>query len=304
MYISIGSIIIDDIVLPDGTTQWGMFGGGSTHAIVGMKVWAEEVGIAAWVGNNLPPAMEADLARHFDLSGVIRRDLPTPRAWQLFEADGRRVEVFRTDMSTFVKNSPGPDDLPDAYWRARGVHFQNDVLNNFPLWVDRFHANGSGPVVWEPWGELAVPQNRMMFGECMALVDAVSPNLIEGQTLTGLQDAEEVAHALVEDGARLVVLRLGAEGSLCMDARGRMARIPAVRVERIVDVTGAGNAYCGGFLVGLAETGDLVQAACMGAVSASFSLTQFGALYPLDGVRQRARARLADLLPLVQKKGF
>ncbi len=40
--------------------------------------------------------------------------------------------------------------------------------------------------------------------------------------------------------------------------------------EPIVDVTGAGNAYCGGFVVGLARSGDLLQAGCSGAVSASF----------------------------------
>ncbi|HEY9086820.1 MAG TPA: PfkB family carbohydrate kinase [Anaerolineaceae bacterium] len=304
MYISIGSIIIDDIILPDGQTKWGVFGGGSTHAIVGMKVWADSVGISAWAGTNFPPEMEADLARHFDLTGVIRRDLPTARAWQLFEEDGRRVEVFRTDMSTFVKNSPGPDELPAAYWRASGIHFQNDVLNRFSEWIDRFRSNGSGPILWEPWGELAVPEKRQVFNEAMALVDVVSPNLLEGQTLTGLQDAETIARALLDDGAKMVALRMGADGSLVMDERGRMARVPAAPVEKIVDVTGAGNAYCGGFLVGYAETGDMVQAACMGAVSASFALGQFGALYPFEGVRERARAALANLRALVQAKDF
>src|SRR5262249_30927918 len=62
-----------------------------------------------------------------------------------------------------------------------------------------------------------------------------------------------------------------------------------------VDVTGAGNAYCGGFLVGLAETGDLGQAGRYGAVSASFALEQFGAVFPLEGLRARAEQRLEAL---------
>jgi sugar/nucleoside kinase (ribokinase family) len=66
-------------------------------------------------------------------------------------------------------------------------------------------------------------------------------------------------------------------------------------VEKIVDVTGAGNAYCGGFLVGLAETGDLAQAGRYGAVSASFALAQFGAMFPLDDLRDRAEQRLSIL---------
>jgi ribokinase len=70
--------------------------------------------------------------------------------------------------------------------------------------------------------------------------------------------------------------------------------VPAVPVAGIVDVTGAGNAYCGGFLVGLAETGDLGQAGRYGAVSASFALEQFGATFALEGLRARAEQRLCS----------
>ncbi len=39
MHISISSVIIDDIVLPDGTTYMAILGGGGTHAAMGMRVW-------------------------------------------------------------------------------------------------------------------------------------------------------------------------------------------------------------------------------------------------------------------------
>lgn len=297
MYISIGSIIIDDIVLPDGETRMGMFGGGSTHAIAGMKVWADEVGISAWVGHNLPAEMEAELRRSFDLAGVVRRDLPSPRAWQLFETDGKRTEIFRTDMQAFIQNSPRPEELPEHYWSAQGVHYQNDVYR-LPEWLEKFRAHGSGPVLWEPWGEVTIPENRGLFRELMPLVDAVSPNLLEAQNLTGLKDAKAIAGALLEDGARMVVLRMGAQGSLSMDRTGQVVRVPPAPPARIVDVTGAGNAFCGGFVVGLAQTGSLLQAACMGSVSASFTLEQFGAMYAFENIRARAAERLAALLPL------
>lgn len=297
MYISIGSIIVDDIVLPDGVTHMGMFGGGSTHAIAGMRVWTEEVGISAWVGYNLPVEMETELARNFDLSGVVRRDLPSPRAWQLFETDGKRIEIFRTDMQEFIRNSPRPEEMPEQFWRAKGVHYQNDIAR-LPQWLEKFRAYGSGPVLWEPWGEITIAENRGQFRELMPLVDAVSPNLLEAQNLTGLQGAEAIAEALLHDGANMVVLRMGAEGSLSMDRSGKVVRVPPALPARIVDVTGAGNAFCGGFVVGLAETGSMLQAACMGAVSASFTLEQFGALYPFENIGARARERLNALLPL------
>ncbi len=56
---------------------------------------------------------------------------------------------------------------------------------------------------------------------------------------------------------------------------GRALPRPAVPAT-IVDVTGGGNAYIGGFLVGLGEGLGVVDAAARAAVSASFTLEQFG----------------------------
>jgi 2-dehydro-3-deoxygluconokinase len=83
--------------------------------------------------------------------------------------------------------------------------------------------------------------------------------------------------ALLHFGAPAAALRMGAAGSLVATAAERRT-IPALPVETIVDATGAGNAYCGGLAVGLAETGDLFQAAeCYAVVSAARALRQFGA---------------------------
>jgi sugar/nucleoside kinase (ribokinase family) len=291
LYISIGSVIVDDIVLPDGKTYMGMFGGGSTHAIAGMRVWADQVGLVSWVGDNFPDDMKALLQQEFDLRGVVRRHLATPRAWQVFEWDNKRTEIFRTSMDEFVFNSPKPAELPLEYNGAAGVHLQCEV-HHFHEWVNLLRGHGTRVIVWEPWGELCTQSNRAIFRELMPLVDAISPNLLEAKCLTGQEEPVAIAQAMLEDGARLVALRMGAEGSLVMGKDFQPVRIPAVQVEKIVDVTGAGNAYCGGFVVGLAETGDPLQAGCWGAVSGSFALEQFGALYPFEGVRSKALQRL------------
>ncbi len=54
MFFSIGSVIIDDIVLPDGQTRMGVLGGGATHAATGLRVWSDRVGVCAAVGRNFP----------------------------------------------------------------------------------------------------------------------------------------------------------------------------------------------------------------------------------------------------------
>jgi ribokinase len=60
-------------------------------------------------------------------------------------------------------------------------------------------------------------------------------------------------------------------------------------------VTGAGDSFCGGFMVGLATTGDPIRAALYGTVSASFAIEGYGALYALGADSTEARRRLVYL---------
>jgi len=295
MFVSIGPVVIDDIVLPDGQTRMGVLGGGATHAAMGMRVWSERVTLLATLGRDVPEADRRRLTRAFDLRSPPRRDAPSPRAWQLYEHDGRRTHVDRTDGDLFMAMCPRPDELPTEYASARGARLECDAPDPLREWMARLRAAGCGHILWEPWNVFCRPESRTVFDELAPLLDVVSPNLLQARRLTGLEDPRQILTALLAVGVRVVVLRMGAAGSLVAGQDEGPVAVPAVPVARVVDVTGAGNAYCGGFLVGLAETGDLEQAGRYGAVSASFALEQFGAVYPLEGLRARAERRLSAL---------
>jgi len=68
---------------------------------------------------------------------------------------------------------------------------------------------------------------------------------------------------------------------------------------RVVDTTGAGDSFCGGFMVGLSETGNPVRAAMYGTVSASFAIEGYGALYALGAALAETQARLEHLEQLM-----
>ena len=73
-------------------------------------------------------------------------------------------------------------------------------------------------------------------------------------------------------------VKLGGEGSIICDARtGEISRVPAYPA-RVVDTTGAGDGYCGGFLAGLVAGRPLAECAAMGTVSASYVIEACGAL--------------------------
>jgi len=291
-YLSIGNIIIDDIILPDGTKKMGILGGGLTHAAMGIRVWTDRVGLISSVGADFEPGWIDLLGSYFDLSGLRTFErAPTPRAWQVFDEDGTRHETFQTDFEKMKVHIPKPDQIPTAYDDLIGVHLHCPP-EEVGQWVPPLRERNCRVILWEPWDEFCQPVNREQFMWNAQQVDVVSPNLREARKLTGLDDPVKIVHQLKAYGARMVVVRMAEAGSLLLDSRGDLYQIPAFPAEHIIDVTGAGNAYCGGFVYGLATTQDPKQAGWYGGVSASLALQQFGALYPLDDINARAQSRL------------
>jgi sugar/nucleoside kinase (ribokinase family) len=284
-YVCVGGIIIDDIVFPDGETRMGVLGGGTVHAAAGMLIWDQRPGIASRVGYDLPDSARQRLERDFDLRGLVRLDLPQARAWQLFEWDGRRTEIFRVDEVAPFLYGVTPEEMAAAYRAVKGVHLLRDA-DDLPHWRAIFPA---ATILWEPGQAFMVAENAEAFRAGLAHIDIVSPNLLEAQQVYGLTGPAALVGAMLDDGARIAALRMGEAGSL-VGARDRdvLLRVPAVPVPEIVDQTGAGNTYCGAFLVGWLETGDLRQAAGYGAVAASFALEVIGvADPPADMVARR-----------------
>jgi sugar/nucleoside kinase (ribokinase family) len=76
--------------------------------------------------------------------------------------------------------------------------------------------------------------------------------------------------------------------------------LPAVPVAAVVDHTGAGNAYCGGFLVGWVKTQDLRTAACYAGVAASFTLEVIGVPEPPADLEQVRAERYQWLVERVK----
>jgi sugar/nucleoside kinase (ribokinase family) len=276
-YVTFSNLIIDDIVLSDGRTFMNKLGGAGTHALVGMRVWSDQLGYVATIGPDFEPALRETLTRFgVDLEGCVEREgYRTARAWQLFEPDERRIEIFRTDLEEFRRCQPTFDDLPASYLQARGFHLQWGTLEELGEAVEALReANPQVCLVWEP-SPPHLDQPRAQFERVLQQVDLFSPDFGEAAEITGESTPEAAIDTLLEWGTPLVALRQGARGSIVRTALGEGWRVPAVPAT-IVDVTGAGNSYCGGFLAGLGEGLEPLEAALRATVSAGFALEQFG----------------------------
>jgi ribokinase len=110
--------------------------------------------------------------------------------------------------------------------------------------------------------------------------DYMTPNETEVELLTGIQvasleDAERAADALLARGVRNAIITLGAQGALVKNASVRQ-HVSAFNAGAVVETTGAGDAFNGGFAVALAENMDIVQAARFGCAVAGISVTRPG----------------------------
>lgn len=112
---------------------------------------------------------------------------------------------------------------------------------------------------------------------CMPHIDLFLPSYDEAMELSGERDPVVIADLFLRMGVQTVIIKLGADG--CLIRRGGETwRIPGFHVKEVLDTTGAGDAFCAGFLTGvtlglsLPECGRManaVGALCVSGVGAS-----------------------------------
>ncbi|MEM6634381.1 MAG: ribokinase [Pseudomonadota bacterium] len=117
--------------------------------------------------------------------------------------------------------------------------------------------------------------------DMLSLCDFVTPNESEVEALTGLQvetpdDAARAAAALIAKGVGAAIITLGEKGALYKDDQMEL-HVPAFTAGPVVETTGAGDAFNGGFAAALAEGADPVSAVRFGSAVAGISVTRAGA---------------------------
>jgi len=273
-YFSLGGLILDDVVFPDGQTAMSILGGSGAYAVAGMRLWSSQVGLFARVG----PDFGLDLLSPLDLAvnAVQINALPTPRAWQLYEEDGTRTQVSRiSDDDWWAQLTPTPNDLPPLAG-VQGVHMPLRGRDVEPEVVTTLTEAGVKlclePIVHEKTSDW----QRKIILDCLRYAEIFSPGVTDAHLLLGERPVAELMTMFAKLGPRLVALRQGADGSLVYERdSGRYWQVPAAQAN-VVDVTGGGNAYCGGFLVGWLEHADVKQAAARAAVGAAITIEQIG----------------------------
>lgn len=124
---------------------------------------------------------------------------------------------------------------------------------------------------------LGIKQDKMAerLLPAMPYLDYFMPNLEEAQMISGLSDLDELCDFFLEAGAKNVVLKMGARGSLIKNQQGLRLRVPAFKVE-VVDTTGCGDAWTGGLIAGFSRGMGIKEAAQLASACGSLVATGLG----------------------------
>ncbi len=114
----------------------------------------------------------------------------------------------------------------------------------------------------------------------LQLCNFLTPNETEAEELTGqrivsMEDAEKAVDILLARGVETVILTLGPRGALIKN-KLLLEHVPAFEAGPVVDTTGAGDAFNGGFAIALSEGQSIIEAVRFGCSVAGISVTRHG----------------------------
>jgi sugar/nucleoside kinase (ribokinase family) len=123
------------------------------------------------------------------------------------------------------------------------------------------------------------------------LVDVYKSSLDEIKVLTGQKDLKSAIKSVHDHGVETVLITLGAKGAV-LSVEKTVYNVPAYVSKRVVDPTGAGDVFIGGFLTEYVRAKDSLWCACVGSAAASLVVEGLGPTYfgEKEEIYQRAES--------------
>jgi sugar/nucleoside kinase (ribokinase family) len=269
----VGSMAFDDLELPSGDHK-NVVGGSATYSSFVASTFAP-VRVVAVVGDDFPDAtLGAMRGRGIDTVGIEHAAGKTFRWAGRYDADLIHRTTLDTQLNVFASFQPKiPSEYRDSPFLLLGnirPALQLEVLEQ----------------VRAPKLVLADTMNFWIKGEPKTLaallqrIDTLVINDEEARELSGTMNISRAARDILRRGPKRLVIKRGEHGALLFDEHGLFAA-PGFPLEDVVDPTGAGDSFAGGFLGYLAGVPEVTPLALRRAMihataAASFCVEAVG----------------------------
>ncbi|OBT44093.1 hypothetical protein VE00_04503 [Pseudogymnoascus sp. WSF 3629] len=314
LFVTLGMIVLDEIHFPAQDPIKDVIGGSGAYCHLGARLFCQppRCGQLGWLihtGDDFPSSVREEL-QSWDtrlLETCIRGQLST-RGELIYQDTTFGPKKFRYTTKPLKVEPKYLVDTP--LLSSPSFHFlstpndQKDQVRDLLSFRDSLGLRERPAIIWEPAPPSCLPENLSAFLEAIKFVDILSPNHIELAAFFSidLSNDEPFDRSIIEELAQkclasgigpekqgTVVVRAGHEGC-CVYSRKQkeFVWLPPFYKDspKVIDPTGAGNAFLGGFAIGLRETADDVLASCYGSIASTFALEQIGLpiLKPLQSI--------------------
>ncbi|MGA3059521.1 MAG: PfkB family carbohydrate kinase [Candidatus Bathyarchaeia archaeon] len=274
----IGHFSIDTILLPTRTAPFVVLGGAAAYTSFAAKRLEATTSVISKVGGNFPEAYLWWLRQEgIDLSGVIKLADEQTTSFEL------RYNADLSNRTLRLKSKGAPINLADvpADLHAKAIHIA-PIANEISFEVVEHLKRCTDVLSLDPQGLLRsfdeagnVTENASADARIFSLINIYKSSQNEIHKLTGESELKPAIKAIHDVGVETVIVTMGNKGSL-LSVEGAQYNIAACPSQVLVDPTGAGDVFVGGFLTEYLRKKESVWCACVGSAAASLVVEGIG----------------------------
>ena len=266
--VTVGVVALDDIKTPFDERK-NILGGSATFASFAASFFTD-VGLVAIVGEDFPEKhLELFRIKNICLKGLeLKKGGKTFRWGCYYEGDMNSAVTTNTEFNSFEDFNPV---LPEEYRNAEYLF----LANMHPgLQLKAIEQMRNPKLIALDTMNYWIKNNLQELLEAIRRVDILLVNDGEARMLFKTQDLDAAARQALNLGSKAVIIKKGSEGASLYTENGRMD-IPAVKLDKVVDPTGAGDSFAGGFMGYLAKAGDLSEETLRKAMKYATAMASF-----------------------------
>ena len=282
-----GSIGIDTVKTPGGIRE-NCLGGAAVYFSMAASFFSP-VRFVGVVGSDCPfDLAEIFAGRNVDLTGLeLRANSKTFRWTGSYHKDMDNRTTEKVELNVLAE---APPKVPEAFRDSEFVF----LANTAPALQQEMLGQVNNPAfVAVDTMDLWIREYLDDLKTVLTKIDCLIINEDEARMLTDEHNLIRAARKILDMGPGVVVAKKGESGSIMCSADGDMFILPAFPADEVIDPTGAGDSFAGGFMGYLAQTGrtdfeTLKTAVAYGTVVASFTIADFS----LDGLTSTDRTKI------------
>jgi sugar/nucleoside kinase (ribokinase family) len=290
----VGHFAIDTIRLPSRSAPFVVLGGSVTYVSFVTKRLDGTVSIISKVGGDFPEAYMWLLREEgIDLTGVVKLKKGGTTRFDLeYSKDLSNRKLKLESKAAPIKLSNLPKHL-----QAKAVHIA-PIAGEVSYEVVKKLKSCTEVISLDPQGLLRrfsktgkVTYRTSVDKKLFNLINIYKSSLAEISAITGHSDINAAINAIHDFGVETVIVTLGAKGAM-LSVEKTVYNIPSCSSRVLVDPTGAGDAFIGGFLTEYIRQKDSLWCACVGSAAASLVIEGIGPTFfgEKEEIYQRARS--------------